>query len=135
MASTITDADTNVHNFVTIAGLPDPMGHEVEVVHRPGSDGIAYRVIGHRSDEFVLRTSVDHDNIAATLTAIEAYKALQGTLITVLDDRGRTWVGLLVLNVREITARKIVGADSGVSTSKGAWQVCEWRCRVTELPS
>lgn len=101
-------------SVITLRGGINPgTGEQLQDITRPGVDGIAYRKVGKRGRPFTMESVVDVANAAAVTTAIANYKALQGTLVTVVENNGQTWTNVAVLNVRPAEPQKVLTATTG----------------------
>lgn len=89
-----------------------PRGDQLEEITRTGVDGNAYFNQGARSTTSTLQT---HETFVSGTTSVktklEAYRALQGTVVTVVDGHGTTWTNVLVSSVECVVSS--VGALSG----------------------
>ena len=109
----------------------DPMGEQSEDITRRGVSGCAVTKIGKRSEHSRAVTKVDIVDDQAEFTA---YKALETTLITIVDNHGKTYNNVLVHKVRKTSARKINTIVGGVSGQDSAYLlVCEWTLQCTEV--
>jgi len=115
-----------------VQGTLDTPGMVTEPLTRPGVDGVAFREQGSRSKPTEMVSIVDVDDAAGVVAEIAAYKALQGTLVTVVDDRGSTTANVMVIEVQPVGARAIGPSVGGVSTSAGLLLTCRWTLQTTE---
>jgi len=91
-------------------------GEQLEDITRANVDGISYRKLGKRGHPFQLISLVDVATAGAAKAELEAYKALQGTLVTVVDDTGASVSQLAVLSVRRAgPVRRVVNPVGGVN--------------------
>jgi len=116
-------------SFITLRGSVTAQAQALTPIERPGVDGVGYRQKGKRG-EVVTLTSVADTNNATTTTA--AYVALRGTLVTVVEDAGRTSYYVAVLDVIITRVRAVSGAVGGLTA--GAYLVdATWTLQPTAL--
>lgn len=117
---------------ITIRGAVDTgAGENLENITRPHVDGIAFRKIGKRGRPVEVVTVVDVASGSAAKTEFENYEALQGTLITVVDDAANSWANVAVLSVHRAGIRAVTTPVGGVRG--GAWLLrCRWTLQHTE---
>src|SRR5688572_6639307 len=87
------------YQFVSLNGPLDGIGEQLEDLSRPGFDGAALRKTGKRGEPFSLvgvRDFLTRDDAKAF---IDALKALQGAIVSVIDGHGIEWTGLALLRV------------------------------------
>ena len=113
------------YGFISMTNILDLQGEAVLDITRPGVDGVAYHKIGERSRPVNVRTIADIFGAASVKTTMAAYKAMQGTLVTVQDDFGNSFSNVMVLNVQITRARKVEtvsgGLIAGDHTIEAAW--------------
>lgn len=105
---------------------PDPPGTVLEEISRPGVDGHEYRDQGERSEPFTVTALVDVTSAAAAAAMIETVKALQGTLVTVYDDRSQQYDETCVERVRCQGIREVktaVGYVNAAPTHDVAFEI------------
>lgn len=83
----------------------------VEIIDRPGVNGIASRVDALKAEEITKETVEGVTNLATANAAADDYAALKGVCATVVDDLGRTTYYVLVTDVRVTGKRHIVKSD------------------------
>ena len=121
MATIVSGATT--HTFHTLRGLLDVSAARVLVIARPGVDGHTALDTGSRPDAVEMESITDCDVPATTLAA---YKALQGTLVTVNDDHGGTTTNVLVVNVVPGEAKRVIASSGKISTTGNYLLTCRW---------
>ena len=105
---------------------PDPLGTTLEEISRPGADGHEYRDQGERSEPFTVTALVDVTSAANAAAMVETVKALQGTLVTVYDDRAQQYDDVCVERVRCQGIREVktaVGYLNATPTHDVAFEV------------
>jgi hypothetical protein len=90
--------------------LSDPE-ERVEDITRPEIDGHCFRRLGKRGAAVQVTTEVDTANAT---TALAAYRALIGTLVSVVRSDGATVTQVLVQDVTGVNTKKLTGAAGGV---------------------
>ncbi len=85
--------------FDTMEGRPAEAGSTPEVKERVGEDGSEARDLGQRETDSELTTTVTALDSEAAQTALEAQKALQGSIVAVIDAHGITHASVLIRNV------------------------------------
>lgn len=73
---------------------------EIQNISRPGIHGVDWKELGIRGEPFNLRTMLDCVDAAAVSNAKVAYRNQVGSLVSITDPRGATWLNVMVLNVR-----------------------------------
>jgi hypothetical protein len=102
-------------SFLTMEGaMPQPQALEVEELTRPGVRGRAFRQVEYRGEPWPVHTEADVTSAAAASTLISTYKAMQGTIVTVIY-RDRTYSNYLVLDVTAGDVRVMALAVGGLS--------------------
>ena len=121
------------YNFIKLSGGINPgTGEQVEEITRAGVDGVAFRKIGKRGFAFEMRSVVDVADAAAAQTLVGNYKALQGSIVNIVDDTGRTWNNYIVLRVRPIQARPVTSATGGLVNDPEYLVSASWIMQATE---
>lgn len=112
--------------FITLDGVPDPSSQSIELIVRPGVDGVAALRTGKRGVPFRAISRVDVDTKADAQELLDAYKAVKESdpLELIWSDHARGRV--LVLDVRPLDLREILGGTGGLSANSGGWLECEW---------
>jgi len=120
--------------FFSMIGTVTPEAPEVEIIRRPGVDGIAYRDLGERAKESPLRTVTMLSSTAAAKTTLAAYKALIGTDQTVVDDMGNSISNVMILDVEFLAQRPVIAAvctKANQPANPVASLVCGWIVQAT----
>jgi len=121
--------------FITLKGTVEPgTGENLDVITRPNVNGVAYRKIGKRSNPFVMSGIVDSLTEASAKDLVYDYKELQGTLVTIKDERGRTWTNVAVLGVRTVSIIPIKTSVGHLSvTNPTQLLTTQWTLQHTEF--
>jgi len=87
-------------SFINMIGpqLPALASH-IEAINRPGVDGEAFRENAKKVEGIQVQTTTWVVSSALANAAIDNYSALKGSLVTVIDDNGRTVNNVMVLDV------------------------------------
>lgn len=124
---------------ICIKGPPlATMGQAVEIITRPGVDGVAAKQYGLRPGVNQAVSVTDAEDASDVTTLLEAYDALKGALVTVVDDLGRTHNNVLVQDCQAVQAKAISGAGGYVrcTTTPPTYLVyASWMLLVTEVPA
>lgn len=122
--------------FVSLAGDPTSLREEVEMVRRPGVDGLGFWKTGTRGRPFRLVSGVDAPNMVQARVLYKQYKTLIGA-----DPVFLIWAGVnitslesvkvVVLDVRPAggrrTAVRRIGNSVGtLNSNPQAWIDAEW---------
>ena len=108
--------------FINMTGpqLPALASH-IEAIDRPGVNGEAFRENAKKVQGIQVQTTMWVVSLALANAAIDNYSALKGTLVTVIDDNGRTVNNVMVLDVQVNRIRPILtSSPSGYSHSVNA---------------
>ena len=100
---------------------PDPPGEQTQLLQRPGVDGMGARKLGTRGRAYRITTLVDATD-ANRAAKIASLKALQGTIVTVVDGAGDTFTQVLVQRVVH-NVKAILTPAGGVEGASGTWMV------------
>lgn len=103
--------------FITVPRLFERAKERVEVIERDGIDGSIAKKLGQRNNLTQVRCVVDRDNEAGLNTLELAMFALVSTVITVVDDHGKSWTNILVIDVRVGEAPRLGGLAVGGTTA------------------
>ena len=109
-------------------------GLTVAEITRPGVDGHAFREQGKRGAAFQVITTADFADAATAEAELAIYKALQGTLVTVVENDATSHANLCVLSV-DLVAKRPVAAIAGGLVADGGGTVllvCRWVLQPTE---
>jgi hypothetical protein len=119
--------------FLTLNGNPEPPKEECLVLSRPGVDGVAVWKTGQRGGKFTLRSAVDAADLTAARAQYAQYVAsIGGDPVAVVwcDLALQTIEGeafdVIVLDVRPVSIRKILGGVGGLHTPSLGWCECDW---------
>ncbi len=111
--------------------LEPATGEGLQDISRPGVDGTAYRKTGKRASRSQITTLVDLGSSGGVDSEIAAYKALQGTLVTVVDAAGISWTNVAVLRVNVLPYKHTIQAVGGVNGGSYLLR-CQWVVQMTE---
>lgn len=113
--------------FLTLSGAIDPPGQELELIARPGVNGVAAWLTGTRGQPFQLIAALDCGTLADAEAAVVTAKALIGAdpvnIIKASHDYSTQQLVFLVINVRAIngTPHLLGGCTGGLNPPSGAW--------------
>jgi hypothetical protein len=117
--------------FLKLDGNPEPLKEECIVLSRPGVEGVAVWKTGRRGVKLTLRSSVDAADLDAARALVPAYQALIGA-----DAVELVWCDIeladvesfqvIVLDVRPVEVKAIIGGVGGLNSPSGGWCVCDW---------
>lgn len=123
-------ATIGAQSFIRLIGPPlMPMIERYETITRPNVDGVAYKERGKGNEAVELESLTECQDAAGVTNAIAAYKALVGTVVTVVDDAGRSITNVFVEEMRPLSQKAFIGAVGGTYTS-GVHLRCIWRLRM-----
>lgn len=111
-------ASIGAETFAVMRGTPQPGGPSLEDITRANADNTALRELAARTGPFQVETTVDVALAADVKTKIEAYQALHGTIVTLVDGMGVTWTNVAVLAVQSRGAAAI-GIVGGLTVAAG----------------
>ncbi len=94
-----------------------PTAETVEDISRAAQDGHAYRTMGKRAPAVQVRTFMDFATATSAQTIVASYRALQGTLITVVDDHSVTTTSVMVEAVENIQIRRVAKSAGGTANA------------------
>lgn len=116
--------------FISMSGPDVPkLAAAVEMIDRPGIDGIAARVDALKAEELTVYTSQKVVDVEAANDKADEYAALKGTKVTVVDDLGRSVSSVLIVDVR-VTKKQTVLTSSPAGTGALVWAV--WLLKPTK---
>lgn len=123
------------YSFITLEGGLNPgSGEQLEEITRPGVDGVAYRRIGRRGVPFRMQSLADVANAANAHSLILNYKALQGGLVTLVDETGQSWFNVMVLRVQCSQPKYVTGMSGGLTGGQTGYLVsADWLLQMTEF--
>jgi hypothetical protein len=131
MAASIT-VSGSTFQFITLRGEAEPLGMILEDVTRPGENGHAYWEMGKRGRVFEMEGKADYTTLSAAATSFDSLKSKQGKLATVVDDRGKSWSNVMLLDVEKAGLRPLISAAGGLQSGAGrALLVVRLRLQVT----
>jgi hypothetical protein len=121
-----------IESFWVLSFQGTPVGPQefLEVLARPGVDGLAFWKTGIRGKPFTLRSKVDLVDLEQAVIVFSLYQQLVGA-----DPVGLTWGGIQfggygyafkVLDVRCLRAAAIAGCVGGLSPPSRGWLEAEW---------
>lgn len=93
-----------------LSAVYEPTGETVEEITRPGVSGHAFLRLGARGRPYALRGTLFVATAADADTFRAACLALQGTLVSVVDDAGETHAGQMCLVARPGRLRAVSSA-------------------------
>lgn len=121
-----------IDNFEVLGfqGQPEGPREWLEILARPGVDGLAFWKTGVRARPFILRSKVDLTNLLEAVQCFALYQQLIGA-----DPVPLVWGGIdftqygykfKVLDIRQIRASAIIGCVGGISPPSYGWLEAEW---------
>jgi len=95
-------------DFDLVAGPPVPsMRAELQLITRPGVDGVGVKVLGTRGEPVQWQCRSWHNGDSAANTQIAAIEALQGTIVSTEDEWGTAATHVLV-ELAQVTSKQQV---------------------------
>ena len=119
--------------FLRLEGEIDPTGESLMLFTAPGVDGIGADKNGKRSRAVIMMSMVDVNDTAEKLSVFAAYKALQGTLVSVTDSAGITDTLVLVLHVEPVRTIPVVAMAGGKNADPNFVLVASWELQATNV--
>ena len=113
-------------SFIRMTGPQIPaLALAVEPINRPAVDGVAFRDDARKVREIMLETIATSTTLAAANVAVDNYAAIKGTLVTIVDDFGRTVNYVMILDVGEVRIQPVSGSSPAGTAYlvKAAWRV------------
>ena len=101
----------------------------MRIVDRPGTNGYAFDHLGKKGQGITQRTRQWVATLSAANSADDTYRALQGTLVTVIDDMGRTVNNVKVLDVRVLQVQQLLDSIPAGSNYE---IIAEWLLQPTQ---
>lgn len=103
-------------NYITLDRESLKPHEQLEVLRRPGVNGVALRATGFRGrvQRRIALADVVAADAAALQTEIDSHYALGNTQVTVTDNNGVVTNGIWILEV-DVTAERIISAVGGLS--------------------
>ena len=87
--------------FIRLSGPQMPaLAKNMAVISRQGKDGAVFRADAKKVPDVPVRGLAVTETLGSAQTAIDTYQALIGTLVTVVDDLGRSTSNVMVLGVQ-----------------------------------
>ena len=124
-------------SVLTFLGAVDGLlGQTLEEITRAGVDGHAFRRLGLRADPFQIDTVVDLEDAEAAEDEYAAYKALQGTLVSLVEPDATEHADLAVLRVTIVSRQAIATSVGGVNLDAGDAGTllrCRWTLQATAV--
>lgn len=108
-----------------ISGPIQLSGVTLREINRPGVDGSDYQDIGIRGDVFSISSEADFLTANLRSAAKIAYAYLQGTVISVTDNRGIVWTNLLVVKTATEEEKYLAHATGGL-VAGSYWMRTRW---------
>jgi len=121
------------YTMISMKGEFQTLAEDIEDITRPNAHGSAIRLLGQRGPIFQLLTGVDVDDAAAAEVEATAYKALVGTLQSVVDQHSQTHTNVAVLGVDVTRKTALAVAVGGLSSSAGYWVEATWKLQETNI--
>ena len=91
-------------SFLQMQGPQIPLlASAVEIIDRPGTDGVASRVDALKAEEITIYTIEGIAQLNDANNRADDYAAYKGTRKTVVDDLGRSVADVLIVDVRVIS--------------------------------
>lgn len=113
MASTI-----GSEPFLTLQGDVQLPTQTVEEITRPHIDGVSFRLTGTRGQRFTVTAVRDVMGASELLAKIADLKDLVGTILTLTDDRGTAYAGILIVSHSYVAQRIETSVGGLVANSK-----------------
>ena len=122
-------SDIGAQTFLSMQGPDVPLlAAAVEIIDRPGLDGVASRVDALKATELTVYTIQKVEDVDEANDKADDYAALKGTKVTVIDDLGRSVSNVLIIDVR-VTKKQKVLTSSPAGTGAIVWAV--WLLKPT----
>lgn len=103
------------------------LSYQVKEFDRPGIDGVGF-YFGAAKAPLCQKVTVEGVANAVTAnTAQENYQALKGSMITVVDDTGRTKSSVMVINVQVLQKKQVLLSTTGY----GYYVTAAWTLKAT----
>ncbi len=88
-------------DFLRIEGPQIPLlASDIQIIDRPGTDGVAFRANALKAEELVLRTIEGLSSLETANGRPDDYAALKGETVIIEDDQGRSVNDVLIVEVR-----------------------------------
>lgn len=118
-------------DFIRMTG-PEIAGLSVQVKEfdRPGIDGVGFHSGAAKAPHCVKMTVEGVANAATANTAEEDYKAIKGSLVTVVDDHGRSRGSVMVVDVTVVRKTALL---MSVPDNYGYLVTAQWVLKATTV--
>jgi len=124
-------ATIGAQSFFNGEGPPPKLaGVIVESITRMGVGGEAFWQAYLLGEPYVIRTLTRCTSANAIGAAVDTYRGLQASMVTYTDDLGVSWLNQMVLDVRPLEGRRIIGASDGVTTHV---LFCDWTLKHVQV--
>ena len=124
--------------FIGLHGNPDPPKEAVEIMERPGVDGIGVWRLGRWGKPFFMRSQVDVASMAAAAVLLGRYRDMigQDPVSMIQDNVDSAACGFLVVveDVRQERCHAIENSTGGINPPSLAWLEAGWRLRAVAIP-
>ena len=114
------------YGFVSIKGPQVPaLATAMSPIDRAGVDGSAFRNDAKKVPEIQLDATATAETLALANAAIDNFADLVGSLVTIVDDLGRSVGSVAVLGVIVYQVRALVNASPSTANYliRSAWRV------------
>ena len=112
-------------------GVVPGTGENLQDITRINVDGVGLRKTGKKGKPFTLNSIADMDTAAETKSVAASYKALQGTLVTLVDDFQQSFTNVAVLDVTPGKPSRGRTASGGLTAGEYILP-CTWLLQLTE---
>lgn len=121
--------------FITLKGEIQSLAKVVDDVTRPGVDGHAYRENAKRGRIYEMVGLRDYLDNAAAVAEYADLMALQGTIVTVIDDRGATAQNVMVLEVERLALEPMLKSVGGLVANSTYLMTMRFLMQNTKPPA
>ena len=122
--------------FISLDGNPGVLQEQVDLIHRPGTDGALIRLRGKHPIPFQLVSRVDAEDVAHGRELLGKYRDLIGEpavpMIWADAPIASEGAKVSVLNVSQLSLRSIATATGGLNPPSGAWLEAAWILLLVE---
>lgn len=128
------------HRFFHMTGHARVIGDDVELITRPGIDGVQAILTGQRGKPFTLTTYTDAADVAAAHELFLDYSGQRGLTLLPLVIRdidhsaAPESTRVLVLDVRKVQCRRVPAIVGGLNPDSQALLICEWQLILIKQP-
>jgi hypothetical protein len=116
--------------FLRMEGNPDAISEQLEMITRPGVDGVGIRKVGGRGVPFQVNTWTDTASETVALSLFANYKALKGLGAQQFIYRSQTFApDVAVLDVVQESLDSFDGLVGGLNVATGGagvMLICMW---------